>query len=277
MSVQDIVKYVRQTPGNTNPSVIASMVNAEVSSTLEEAKKYTDSQRLAYESIEMLVNDGSIPGQDLFGEGILFAKISDTPIDAGTITAIRAIALDGSANTTFPIASLFVRKTPELTVVSLTPAESDDHKTEHILVIILNNAADGFTPGVYVHTGGAGGRVAEVKYKAVKQIDPKFIPDPFPKIRLTNTVSIPDEQNPAPDITLTVEEKSLFETLYQNYNCLSIEVNFDHAYTICFLCTHVSFIDDSGDHGFCGVQFVEQLMALNVQRVNGEWEAYFIV
>ena len=48
MSVQDIVKYVRQTPGNTNPSVIAAMVNAEMNSTLEEAKKYTDSQRLVH-------------------------------------------------------------------------------------------------------------------------------------------------------------------------------------------------------------------------------------
>ena len=48
MSVQDIVKYVRQTPGNTNPSVIASMVNAEMNSILEEAKKYTDSQRLVH-------------------------------------------------------------------------------------------------------------------------------------------------------------------------------------------------------------------------------------
>jgi hypothetical protein len=30
MSVKDIVKYVRQTPGNTNPSVIASMVESEI-------------------------------------------------------------------------------------------------------------------------------------------------------------------------------------------------------------------------------------------------------
>jgi hypothetical protein len=29
MSVSDVMKYVRETPGNTNPAVIKSMVEAE--------------------------------------------------------------------------------------------------------------------------------------------------------------------------------------------------------------------------------------------------------
>ena len=37
MSIQDIANYVRQTPGNTNPSVITSMVKSEVGEYIEEA------------------------------------------------------------------------------------------------------------------------------------------------------------------------------------------------------------------------------------------------
>lgn len=37
MSIQDIADYVRQTPGNTNPSVIKSMVKSEVGEYVEEA------------------------------------------------------------------------------------------------------------------------------------------------------------------------------------------------------------------------------------------------
>lgn len=41
MSVNDIMKYVSQTPGNTNPSVIKSMVEAEVENGQKDVVKYT--------------------------------------------------------------------------------------------------------------------------------------------------------------------------------------------------------------------------------------------
>lgn len=55
MSIKDITDYVRLTPGNTNPSVIGSMVRSEMNETLALAKAYTDSQRLAYEEMETKV------------------------------------------------------------------------------------------------------------------------------------------------------------------------------------------------------------------------------
>ena len=50
MSISDVMKYVRETPGNTNPAVIKSMVEAEqrdfqipaLQKILEEAKAYSD-------------------------------------------------------------------------------------------------------------------------------------------------------------------------------------------------------------------------------------------
>lgn len=59
MSVSDIMNYVSKTPGNTNPAVIKSMVESETYGVLEKAgqmdeetlamaKRYTDSQRIAY-------------------------------------------------------------------------------------------------------------------------------------------------------------------------------------------------------------------------------------
>lgn len=84
MSLNDITRYVRQTPGNTNPSVIASMVNAEMNSTLEEAKKYTDSQRLGYTEPNVLTFDGN--PDNIVNEYMV--KISDNVYDLNSIVSI---------------------------------------------------------------------------------------------------------------------------------------------------------------------------------------------
>ena len=42
MSISDITNYVRNTPSNTNPSVIRSMVVGEMNETLKDSKEYTD-------------------------------------------------------------------------------------------------------------------------------------------------------------------------------------------------------------------------------------------
>ena len=77
MSVKEIVEYVRQTPGNTNPSVIASMVNAEMNSTLEEAKKYTDSKGGYTIPGKVLTYDGNKAGKPVVES---YVKISDSPL-----------------------------------------------------------------------------------------------------------------------------------------------------------------------------------------------------
>lgn len=63
MSIKDITDYVRLTPGNTNPSVIGSMVQSEVNGTLKESKAYTDEQirmlgesgQIGYEKVERII------------------------------------------------------------------------------------------------------------------------------------------------------------------------------------------------------------------------------
>ena len=55
MSIQDIANYVRQTPGNTNPSVIKSMVKGEIGEYVEEAAIYAKN-----EVVHELENSGRI-------------------------------------------------------------------------------------------------------------------------------------------------------------------------------------------------------------------------
>ena len=175
MSVEEIVRYVRQTPGNTNPSVVGSMVNAEMNSTLKAAKEYTDSQRMGYESIEILVNDESNPAVDIFGEGILYTKISDVLINVADITEIRAVAADGSVDITFSTKNLLVVKEVE----GFGEIYISKIATDHLLLFVLEVTENDLTPGVYVLSdrSNSGAIVTEVKYKKVHQIDQKFIPN----------------------------------------------------------------------------------------------------
>lgn len=89
MSLNDITRYVRQTPGNTNPSVIASMVNAEMNSTLEEAKKYTDSQRLGYKETKTITILPETTLEIVEVEGMNLAMVQpQNPIQSGDVITV---------------------------------------------------------------------------------------------------------------------------------------------------------------------------------------------
>lgn len=92
MSVNEIVKYVRQTPGNTNPSVVASMVNAEADNTLKAAKEYTDSQRLGYVEHKVLKFGGTLEDMTLISEndGMYVVKVSEEIIDLKEVKLVGA-------------------------------------------------------------------------------------------------------------------------------------------------------------------------------------------
>jgi hypothetical protein len=59
MSNSKILDYVMRTPGNTNRTILAQMIDSETSGVLEAAKAYTDSQRLAYEERDVYAYDES--------------------------------------------------------------------------------------------------------------------------------------------------------------------------------------------------------------------------
>lgn len=90
MSISNIVDYINKTPGNTNPSVVKSMVEGEMNSTLEQAKAYTDSQRLGYtEPGKVYTFDGDTTGKVTFvSNGIQYVRIAQEHIDPENITRI---------------------------------------------------------------------------------------------------------------------------------------------------------------------------------------------
>ena len=59
MSVNDIMNYVSQTPGNTNPSVIRSMVETEVENGQKDVVKYTPQSLTEEQKAQARANIGS--------------------------------------------------------------------------------------------------------------------------------------------------------------------------------------------------------------------------
>lgn len=99
MSIQDIVNYVKKTPGNTNPSVIKSMVKSEVGEYVEEAsneaiRKLEENGRIGKEaqSYKEIIPEGSYE----FRYGGYTAAVDSHPFREGdTVTLV----LDGVTHT----------------------------------------------------------------------------------------------------------------------------------------------------------------------------------
>lgn len=184
MSVQDIVKYVRQTPGNTNPSVIASMVNAEMNSTLEEAKRYTDSQRLAHTETKVITWDGVIGDKlkvYLDGMNADFVKISDVPIDLEKETPIKVTftGVDGNTTRTLMRDSLQVEPDKSMGILTFFLLGEMDGGAAAFAVSLFGDIMleDGTTweKGLYFNYHNSG-YTSALELETVHQIDKKFIP-----------------------------------------------------------------------------------------------------
>lgn len=184
MSVEEIVRYVRQTPGNTNPSVVGSMVNAEMNSTLKTAKEYTDSQRLGYEEKTVITWDGDITGKTLFPGEIGYAcKISDTPIDYSS-TMLKRIELtmvinDNKFSSDINFEKLQIYDLPEIGMWGVVQGDytEDFYGVTFFSVVYGDNEI--LSKGIYLlyaNDDKGTAYVSLVEYETIRQIDPKFIP-----------------------------------------------------------------------------------------------------
>ena len=117
MSVSDVMKYVRETPGNTNPAVIKSMVEAEqrefqipaLERVLSEAKAYSDSKGGYTEPGRTLwqgkladigattESSDRFTGASIVGKafGLEEGKTYTVTLDGGTYTGVCKSALGG--------------------------------------------------------------------------------------------------------------------------------------------------------------------------------------
>lgn len=170
MSVEEIVKYVRQTPGNTNPSVVSSMVNAEMNSTLEEAKKYTDSKQLARTEKKVYTFDGNVDGK----ENILgLVKISDDEPDLKQAVSVEITTpetAEGIITLTKDMFSVAVSDGTNGFVKGIQSIILDDI---HLVVCIPN---EGLYFAYYEDPVGII-YTSKIVFETVHQIDPKFIPN----------------------------------------------------------------------------------------------------
>lgn len=65
MSINDIMKYVNQTPGNTNPSVIRSMVEREIEESSKDVVKYTPQNLTEEQQAQARANIGAQPPREI--------------------------------------------------------------------------------------------------------------------------------------------------------------------------------------------------------------------
>lgn len=180
MSVEEIMRYVRQTPGNTNPSVVGSMVNAEMNSTLKAAKEYTDSQRLGYTETKTITWDGNTEGKHTVTvDGLNFFKMSDEPFIKDKCVAKRAMltTADGSMaieSETFEFENL----TADYGTITLIYMVYDGN-SEYCALTVPKTIVDGdgheWQKGTYfLHNEDSYAKLLELE--TVHQIDQKFIP-----------------------------------------------------------------------------------------------------
>ena len=80
MSIKDITDYVRQTPGNTNPSVIRSMVEREVENGQKDVVKYTPQSLTEEQQAQARTNIGA----DRFTETTQEVVLLETTVDFTT-------------------------------------------------------------------------------------------------------------------------------------------------------------------------------------------------
>ena len=210
MSVQDIMKYVRQTPGNTNPSVIASMVNAEMNSTLEEAKKYTDSQRIAY-TIETPCKVSWFG--DTTGLAVLPGEMLDIGWDFYQVSKEIVVSYDNvsmyyniSDKLYFAHGTYVVEEPGVILLYCSSPLGNDALHA----IVLSEDISEEITAGVYFAKKEATylSSIFGLYIETVHQIDPKFIPSPFPTITLSTVLY--DET----DNELTPQENALLDEAF---------------------------------------------------------------
>jgi hypothetical protein len=189
MSVNDIMNYVNKTPGNTNPSVIKSMVENEKSkavyASVEELKK-SGGVGHTEKAYGKLTYDGNDDGKFVIGEPGTeqLVKVSDTPIDANGIKrATFCVPEDADG---FPKEY----PSPGVTMIVETVGADEFGANGTIVVIeyelgglpvcfVVPNGTDDFPTGTYFcQLGGGVVYTASIEYETetIHPIDPKYIP-----------------------------------------------------------------------------------------------------
>lgn len=174
MNTKNIVNYVRQTPGNTNPSVIKSMVQNE-------------KEQAVYESIESLKNSGSIgyetssrvtaiePGTYTFRDGsnneLVFSFVE------GDIITIN---FEGEEYVRTAAKSIF-ENVPIVYAGNLSPFGGEDTK-EPFLVVTLTNNDNTIIDIISWRESNGDALVTRsvsmfIEHREISKIDPKFLPE----------------------------------------------------------------------------------------------------
>lgn len=215
MSVNEIVKYVRQTPGNTNPSVVASMVNAEADNTLKAAKDYTDS-KLGSSVITKLHFNGNLTEDSVTVQlyDNTYIKISETPASLNNLS-VKSLKIGSQGDMEdVPTEALQVKIMPNQGANILL--------NEIALIIIINTDVEPLESlnGVWFLLWEEGPEERpflleiEAELESIKKIDSKYIPLPFPQIILSDIIAEDSNSIPIEDIK---EFESAIET---NLPCL---------------------------------------------------------
>lgn len=201
MAIADIMKYLRQTPGNTNPAMVKQMINAEMNGTLQAAKDYTDS-KLGSSVITKLHFNGNLTEDSVTVQlyDNTYIKISEIPTSLNNLS-VKSLKIGGQGDMEdMPTEALQVKIIPNQGANILL--------NEIALIIIINTDVDTLESlnGVWFLLLEEGPEdqpfllEIEAELESIKKIDSKYISLPFPQIILSDIIAEDSNSIPIEDI-----------------------------------------------------------------------------
>lgn len=166
------------------------------------AKNYTNSQRLGHKENRKIINTGNSDAQDIFGNGRLYARISDTPIDPEQVTGFVYIA--GDSQERFWSAS-------GLTLHHDSGTYAFTDNSGNLFVFIICVETDGIAPGVYVQSNDVF-KIAELHYTIVIKMDEAYLPGTFlPSLVVSEATTMAAAQSIGEWVDFTEDEHTIVE------------------------------------------------------------------
>lgn len=263
MSIQDITNYVRQTPGNTNPSVIKSMVKSEIGEYVEEASNEALRKLGVDEKTPVLTYDGNTEGKKTIdlndGKGV---RVGDV-IDVNSIQTIVGIL--GGEKTTITRANF--------SVYNAGNGQSAAVWNDLPMVIVMQGRGTD-TDGTYVIHADDQNYVQRVELTTeITPISDKYLPEGFgggglPFVKL-ETIPLLDEG----DIALSESDAATIEDIFTSgAKCFAVSVYLQalELYTS----TIVTAIEGNGMNGFIGTLpvLLEPGVAVVMLTNQGGWK-----
>ena len=148
---------------------------AEMAMILEQVRQEAKKIRPAHTEVKTLINDGTSPGKDFFGNGNLYAKVSDEPIDLSTVIDISIT--ENETTTTLPHNSFLYEGNEYSHMLYFNSGSGVINENSLMLFsAFVDDEGDGVQKGTYALSLDAQNGISKIRYEAIHPIPQECIP-----------------------------------------------------------------------------------------------------